>query len=98
MDMERPFSTLASASAPAPTPVQLRIDRRNERFRQQIDAAIDRQHRGWLTGEPGGLPWTLSWSKRLSSMLLAACILLLISPLLLLIAALIKLGSPGPVF
>ncbi|OLF54213.1 sugar transferase [Pseudomonas chlororaphis] len=84
----------APTPATGPTP----IDRRNDPFRRKVEAAIELQHRGWLSGRPGGCPWTLSLSKRLTSTLLAALILLLIAPLLLAIALLIKLTSPGPVF
>lgn len=100
MDMERPFSSPAPSVPEAPTPAAgpVHIDRRNDPFRRKVEAAVELQRRGWLTGRRGGCPWTLSLSKRLTSTLLAALILLLIAPLLLAIALLIKLTSPGPVF
>ncbi|UUT23171.1 MULTISPECIES: sugar transferase [Pseudomonas] len=98
--MERPFSSPAPSAPDKPTPAAgpVHIDRRNDPFRRKVEAAVELQRRGWLTGRRGGCPWTLSLSKRLTSTLLAALILLLIAPLLLAIALLIKLTSPGPVF
>ncbi|AZC57259.1 Putative glycosyltransferase [Pseudomonas chlororaphis subsp. piscium] len=100
MDMERPFSSPVPSVPEEPTPAAgpVHIDRRNDPFRRKVEAAVELQRRGWLTGRRGGCPWTLSLSKRLTSTLLAALILLLIAPLLLAIALLIKLTSPGPVF
>jgi len=100
MDMERPFSSPVPSVPEEPTPAAgpIHIDRRSDPFRRKVEAAVELQRRGWLTGRRGGCPWTLSLSKRLTSTLLAALILLLISPLLLTIALLIKLTSPGPVF
>ncbi|AZD66866.1 Sugar transferase involved in LPS biosynthesis (colanic, teichoic acid) [Pseudomonas chlororaphis] len=100
MDMERPFSSPVPSVPDKPTPAAgpVHIDRRNDPFRRKVEAAVELQRRGWLTGRRGGCPWTLSLSKRLTSTLLAALILLLIAPLLLAIALLIKLTSPGPVF
>ncbi|CAK9889092.1 MULTISPECIES: sugar transferase [Pseudomonas] len=66
--------------------------------RQRIDAAIHMQGRGWLTGRPGGRPWTLSRTNRVVACFGALCILAVISPLLLGIAAVVKFSSPGPVF
>lgn len=85
----------------APEPDQLSpptIDRRDLSFRSRVAAAICLQHRGWITRRDGGRPWTLSRTKRMSSALLAALILMMISPLMVLIAVAIKLTSPGPVF
>jgi len=75
-----------------------RIDRRDVAFRQEIAAAVKIQRRGWIAGRRGGRPWTLSRTKRITSALSAALLLLTLSPLLLVIAALIKASSPGPVF
>ncbi len=72
--------------------------RRNPALRSQIDAAVLLQHRGWLTGRPGGTPWSLSRTKRITEALSAASMLVLLSPLLLTIALIIKMTSPGPVF
>ncbi|MNG89905.1 UDP-glucose:undecaprenyl-phosphate glucose-1-phosphate transferase [compost metagenome] len=66
--------------------------------RQRIDAAIHMQGRGWMTGRAGGRPWTLSRTNRVVACFGALCILLLISPLLLALAVLVKFSSPGPVF
>jgi lipopolysaccharide/colanic/teichoic acid biosynthesis glycosyltransferase len=66
--------------------------------RQRIDAAIHMQGRGWLTGRAGGRPWTLSRTNRVLACFGALCILVLISPLLVPLAVLVKLSSPGPVF
>ena len=43
-------------------------------------------------------PWTLSRTNRVLSFIGALMIVLLISPLLLVLAVLVKLSSPGPVF
>ncbi|MCP3752538.1 sugar transferase [Pseudomonas sp. SBB6] len=66
--------------------------------RQRLDAAIHMQGRGWMTGRAGGRPWTLSRTNRVVACFGALCILLLISPLLLTLAVLVKFSSPGPVF
>ncbi|MBA1189269.1 sugar transferase [Pseudomonas entomophila] len=66
--------------------------------RQRIDAAIHMQGRGWLTGRVGGRAWTLSRTNRVLSCLGALVLLLAISPLLLVLAVLVKRSSPGPVF
>ncbi len=79
VDMDRPLSSPASD---APT----RIDRRNDPFRRKVQAAIDLQHHGWITGRDGGRPWTLSRSKRLTSAVLAALLLVALSPVLLVVA------------
>jgi lipopolysaccharide/colanic/teichoic acid biosynthesis glycosyltransferase len=107
MDVEISLSKSAPANsssvkvAPvdlAPSAESVGTERRNDSFRRKVEAAIALQHRGWMTGREGGRPWTLSVSKRVISTLLALLILLMISPLLLAIAVLIKLTSPGPVF
>ncbi|WP_123724657.1 sugar transferase [Pseudomonas protegens] len=64
----------------------------------KIKAATQLPQYGWLTGRQGGCLWALSMTNRLISALLASFILLLISPLMLPIALMIKLDSPGPVF
>src|SRR5690606_33401082 len=66
--------------------------------RQRIDAAIHMQGRGWLTRRVGGRPWTLSRTNRLLSCLGALVLLVLIAPLLLVLAVLVKSSGPGPVF
>lgn len=73
-------------------------ERRDLVLRNMIESAIAVHERGWLTGRPGRRPWTLSRTKRCISAVLAALIVLLTLPLLLLIAIAIKLSSPGPVF
>ncbi len=66
--------------------------------RQRIDAAIHMQGRGWFTGRIGGRPWTLSRTNRALSCLAALGLLLLLSPVFLVLAVLIKGSSAGPVF
>lgn len=53
--------------------------------------------RGWLLGYPSGRPWCRSYTKRVLDILMAALILTLAAPLLLLIAVAVKLDTPGPV-
>lgn len=77
----------------------LRQDKRMDpNHRMRIDAAIHMQGRGWMTGRAGGRPWTLSRTNRVLSFIGALMIVLLILPLLLVLAVLVKLSSPGPVF
>jgi lipopolysaccharide/colanic/teichoic acid biosynthesis glycosyltransferase len=74
-------------------------DRRNTALRQQIEKAIAQtQQRGWISGRRGGRSWSLSYTKRFTSLLGAGFLVLLLSPVLLVIAVAIKLTSPGPVF
>lgn len=75
-----------------------RQERRNPVLRARIDQALAKQDRSWLTGRAGGRSWALSRSKRLASALLALLALLLLSPLLVLVAVLIKTHDPGPIF
>ena len=75
-----------------------RQERRNPVLRARIDQALAKQDRSWLTGRAGGRSWALSRSKRLTSALLALLALLLLSPLLVLVAVLIKTHDPGPIF
>ncbi|MFK8331089.1 sugar transferase [Pseudomonas sp. BJa5] len=85
-----------------PKSAQLQALRQDKRMdpahRQRIDAAIHMQGRGWMTGRAGGRPWTLSRTNRVLACIGALCILALISPLLLVLAVLVKFSSPGPVF
>ncbi|NBA96334.1 sugar transferase [Pseudomonas sp. R5(2019)] len=66
--------------------------------RMRIDAAIHRQGRGWITGRPGGRPWNLSRTNRVVACFGALVLLVLLAPLLLGLAAVIKYSSPGPIF
>lgn len=66
--------------------------------RQRIDAAIHIQGRGWISGRAGGRPWSLSRTNRVLSCLAALGLLLVLSPLFLVLAVLIKRSDPGPVF
>src|SRR5690606_27338193 len=66
-------------------------------LRGQIGEHLWVQNRGWITKRPGGRPWNLSRSKRCLDAIGALCLLVILSPLLLGIALLIKLASPGPV-
>lgn len=72
-------------------------EKRNLQLRGRITAALLVHEKGWVTGRSGGLPWTLSRSNRYASALIAIMLLALLSPLLLFIAVLIKISSPGPV-
>lgn len=66
-------------------------------LRARIEEATVIHNQGWLTKRPGGAPWTLSKTKRCVDAALALLILLAVSPLLVVIAILIKTTSPGPV-
>lgn len=85
-------------TASAPPPGDYQDKRIDPAQRQRIDAAIHMQGRGWLTGRAGGRPWTLSRTNRAVACFGALCILTVISPLLLVLAVLVKRSSPGPVF
>lgn len=74
-----------------------RDKRLDPEHRMRLDTAIHMQGRGWLTGRDGGRPWTLSRTNRVVACLGALVILLLISPVLLGLALMIKFSSPGPV-
>ncbi|MFS0827418.1 sugar transferase [Pseudomonas phoenicis] len=89
------MSDLSSDVAAASLARDKRLD---PEHRQRIDAAIHKQGRGWLSGRPGGRPWTLSRSNRVWSCLTAALLLALLAPLLLVLAVLVKRSSAGPVF
>ena len=74
-----------------------RDKRLDPEHRMRLDTAIHMQGRGWLTGRDGGRPWTLSRTNRVVACLGALVILLLLSPVLLGLALVIKFSSPGPV-
>ncbi|EJM62156.1 glycosyl transferase possibly involved in lipopolysaccharide synthesis [Pseudomonas sp. GM50] len=74
-----------------------RDKRLDPEHRMRLDSAIHMQGRGWLTGRDGGRPWTLSRTNRVVACLGALMILLLLSPVLLGLALVIKFSSPGPV-
>jgi lipopolysaccharide/colanic/teichoic acid biosynthesis glycosyltransferase len=74
-----------------------RDKRLDPEHRMRLDTAIHMQGRGWLTGRDGGRPWTLSRTNRVVACLGALMILLLLSPVLLGLALVIKFSSPGPV-
>lgn len=65
--------------------------------RRKIARALWVHNRGWILGQRGGRPWTLSRTKRVSEATTALLLLGLMSPLLLGIALAVKLDSPGPV-
>lgn len=75
-----------------------REKRRNPALRSKIDAAVLHQQRGWLLGRPGGTPWSLSLTKRVTEALCATLMLVVLSPLLLAVAVSIKFTSQGPIF
>ena len=75
----------------------LRDKRLDPEHRMRLDTAIHMQGRGWMTGRDGGRPWTLSRTNRVVASLGALVILLLLSPVLLGLALVIKFSSPGPV-
>lgn len=72
-------------------------DKRELQLRGRIEAALKVHERGWITGRSGGSSWTLSKSNRYLSAVVAIVLLVLLSPLILCIVFLIKIGSPGPV-
>ena len=74
-----------------------RDKRLDPEHRMRLDTAIHMQGRGWMTGRDGGRPWTLSRTNRVVACLGALVILLLLSPVLLGLALVIKFSSPGPV-
>ncbi|MBB3238980.1 lipopolysaccharide/colanic/teichoic acid biosynthesis glycosyltransferase [Pseudomonas sp. Tn43] len=74
-----------------------RDKRLDPEHRMRLDTAIHMQGRGWMTGRDGGRPWTLSRTNRVVASLGALVILLLLSPVLLGLALVIKFSSPGPV-
>ncbi|SEM52835.1 Sugar transferase involved in LPS biosynthesis (colanic, teichoic acid) [Pseudomonas sp. ok272] len=77
---------------------QMRRDKRlDPEHRMRLDTAIHIQGRGWITGRAGGRPWTLSRTNRVVATLGALTLLGMLSPLLLGLAVIIKLSSPGPV-
>ncbi len=78
--------------------VPQQLEKRDFRLRERIDTALLVHETGWVTGRSGGRPWTLSRSNRYASALIAVLLLMILSPLLLLIVLVIKVGSPGPVF
>ncbi|AIR90824.1 sugar transferase [Pseudomonas cremoricolorata] len=80
-----------------PDPALYQEQRLDPAHRQRIDAAIHNQGRGWFSGRPGGRPWTLSRTNRVLSCLAALSLLVLLAPLLLGLALLIKSSSEGPV-
>lgn len=76
---------------------ELHLDKRlDPNHRMRLDAAIHRQGRGWITGRNGGRPWTLSRTNRVVAFLGALALLVLLSPVLLTLAVIVKLSSPGP--
>ncbi len=81
--------------------VPLNTMRRDKRLdpehRMRLDAAIHMQGRGWIAGRDGGRPWTLSRTNRVIATLGALILLVLLSPVLLVLALIIKFSSPGPV-
>nr|WP_319494364.1 sugar transferase [uncultured Desulfobacter sp.] len=54
--------------------------------------------KGWFFDSDHGRPWALSYTKRCIDSFLALCLLVFFAPLLCLIALVIKLNSPGPIF
>lgn len=97
MDIERSFSSSTDEDVRPVTQPKIG-ERRNDSFRSKVEAAIELQSLGWITGRLGGCPWTLSVSKRITSALLALTAVLLLSPVLIGIALTIKRTSPGPIF
>ncbi|UVJ41838.1 sugar transferase [Pseudomonas sp. LS1212] len=76
----------------------LRLDKRlDPGHRMRMDAAIHMQGRGWITGRAGGRPWTLSRTNRVVACTGALMLLVLLWPVLLALAVIVKLSSPGPV-
>lgn len=76
----------------------LRLDKRlDPSHRMRMDAAIHMQGQGWITGRAGGRSWTLSRTNRVVACIGALVLLVLLSPVLLALAVIVKLSSPGPV-
>ena len=67
-------------------------------LRKTIGENLYIQDRGWITGRAGGRPWNLSRTKRWLDAAGALLLLVLLAPLLLGMALLIKWQDPGPVF
>ncbi|MBF8793231.1 sugar transferase [Pseudomonas monteilii] len=65
--------------------------------RQRIDTAIHVQGKGWITGRAGGRPWNLSRTNRVFSCLAALGLLFALTPVLLVLALLVKHSGPGPI-
>lgn len=95
MQLDPLSEKLADFAKPHAEPRQ---ERRNPELRARIDQALAKQDISWLTGRAGGRSWALSRSKRFTSALLALFLLSLLSPLLLVIALLVKTSGPGPIF
>ncbi|MCU1752866.1 sugar transferase [Pseudomonas sp. 6D_7.1_Bac1] len=77
---------------------KMRLDKRlDPEHRMRLDAAIHMQGRSWITGRDGGRPWTLSRTNRVIATLGALILLVLLSPVLLVLALVIKFSSQGPV-
>lgn len=85
----------ASHSKPLQGTREKRLD---PMLRKTIEESLYIQDRGWITGRAGGRPWNLSRTKRWVDAAGALILLLLLAPVLLAIALLIKWHSPGPVF
>jgi lipopolysaccharide/colanic/teichoic acid biosynthesis glycosyltransferase len=95
--MNAPGNSFQQPSFAKDSQYRLKEKRTDPSQREKIENALWVHNRGWLSGRQGGRPWTLSRTKRVSEALAALLLLLLLSPLLLGIALLIRLGSPGPV-
>ncbi|WP_211922915.1 sugar transferase [Desulfobacter hydrogenophilus] len=75
----------------------------NKRHPNQTRAFINKHikelpHEGWFLESDNGRPWALSYTKRFIDLFLALFLLFVSAPLLCLLAVLIKINSPGPVF
>lgn len=95
-ESEPPSQTSVSADGPligSPGCRRGDVDLRN---RIAVTTVI--QNQGWITHRYGGTPWTLSRTKRTADAMIALLILLVLVPIFLIIALLIKATSHGPVF
>jgi len=95
--MNAPGNSFQQPSFAKDSQYRLKEKRTDPSQREKIENALWVHNHGWLSGRQGGRPWTLSRTKRVSEALAALLLLFLLSPLLLGIALLIRLGSPGPV-
>lgn len=95
--MNAPVLNPSERSLEQRAPVHVREKRSDPEQRQKIEEALWVHNRGWITGRRGGRPWTLSRTKRYAEAGIALVLLVLLLPVLLGIAVLVKLSSPGPV-
>lgn len=72
--------------------------RRSRRFERLTPDGIAASSRAEASGRPRRISWLEEVALRVINMIVAAIALVLLSPLILIIALLIRLDSPGPIF